>query len=230
MLGCPRGWSSPRPAARYSSDPKDETAEGSCTPVPRSRITDFVTIALLFALTLSTGTLAVLNPGRTLWPGEMPPGPEGALEGSVMPGSGTAQSDDTSPDDDSAAVPQSPEATGLAQEDIVLLARLITAEAGGQPYEGQVAVGAVVMNRIASGLFASTVKGVVFQPGQFEVVRNGRINMTPTETALKAAQAAARGEDPTDGALYFFNPAKTSNRFLWSRPLKIVIGNHRFTS
>jgi len=123
-----------------------------------------------------------------------------------------------------------PPQSRLSESDIRLLARLITAEARGQPYAGQVAVGAVVMNRMRSNSFPDSVRAVIYQPGQFEPVANGHINTEPTETALKAARAAAAGEDPTGGALYFFNPAKTSNAFLWRRPHKVTIGDHRFTS
>ena len=118
----------------------------------------------------------------------------------------------------------------LSEDDIDLLAHLIHAEARGEPYQGQVAVGAVILNRVKSELFPNTVASVIYQPGQYEVVANGQINLTPDPSSLEAAREAAAGEDPTGGALFFFAPAKTSNAFLWSRALKVVIGNHRFTA
>jgi len=109
-----------------------------------------------------------------------------------------------------------------------LLARLIRGEAESEPYVGQVAVGAVVLNRVASPLFPNTLAGVIYQPYQFEVVDNGRINLPPTQESINAAWDAIRGWDPTNGALFFFDPAKTTNAFLWSLPVHVVIGGHRF--
>jgi N-acetylmuramoyl-L-alanine amidase len=109
-----------------------------------------------------------------------------------------------------------------------LLARLITAEAQGEPYEGQVAVGAVVMNRVKSPDFPNTIKEVIYQPYQFEPTLNGWIDKPAVESAVRAAREAIAGSDPTGGALFFFNPAMTNNAFLWSRPYKTTIGNHRF--
>ncbi|MCL6581554.1 MAG: cell wall hydrolase [Firmicutes bacterium] len=117
----------------------------------------------------------------------------------------------------------------LTENDLLLLARLINGEARGEPYLGHVAVGAVVVNRLKSDEFPDTVAGVVYQPGQFAVVADGQINLEPSESCLEAARAAAAGEDPTGGALYFWRPDRTWNDYLWSRPLKAVIGQHRFT-
>lgn len=118
----------------------------------------------------------------------------------------------------------------MTPDELYLLARLINGEARGEPYIGQVAVGAVVLNRVrAGGEFPNTVTGVIYQPGQFEPVHNGQINLTPTDSCLKAAKAAASGQDPTSGALYFWEPDKTWSDYLWSRPFKITIGGHRFT-
>lgn len=117
-----------------------------------------------------------------------------------------------------------------SNNDVYLLAQLIRAEAEDQPYVGQVAVGAVVLNRVRSPHFPNTVAGVIFQPGQFEPVDNGRIFLQPTQTQIEAARAALQGWDPTGGAVYFFNPYKTSSGFLWSRPWKTTIGSHRFTA
>jgi spore germination cell wall hydrolase CwlJ-like protein len=117
----------------------------------------------------------------------------------------------------------------LTPAEMDLLARCINGESRSEPFTGQVAVGAVIMNRVKSPSFPNTVREVIYAKGQFEVVRNGQINLKPTEKSVAAAEAAAAGEDPTGGALYFFDPSKTRNSFLWSRPLKITIGCHRFT-
>lgn len=119
--------------------------------------------------------------------------------------------------------------TRFSQEDVYLMAQLITAEAQGEPYEGQVAVGAVILNRVKSPLFPNTIPGVIYEQYQFEPVMNGAIYNQPTNSAVNAAREAINGWDPSYGALYFFNPSKTSNGFLWSRPFKTTIGNHRFT-
>lgn len=113
-------------------------------------------------------------------------------------------------------------------DDVYLLARLIHAEARGEPYAGQVAVGAVVLNRTRSGRFPGTIAGVIFDPWQFEVAANGQLWLEPSATALQAARDALAGWDPTGGALYFFNPAKAWSSFLWSRPFLTVIGGHYF--
>lgn len=131
------------------------------------------------------------------------------------------------------ATPTEPPATGtlppgITKADVDLLARLITAEAQGEPYEGQVAVGAVVMNRVKSPDFPNTIREVIYQPYQFEPTLNGWIDKPAVESAVRAAREAIAGADPTNGALFFFNPANTSNAFLWSRPLKTTIANHRF--
>lgn len=129
-----------------------------------------------------------------------------------------------------AAAPVTPVSTaGVSQGDNVeLLARLISAEARGEPYIGQVAVGAVLLNRLESPSFPNTLAGVIYQPGAFESVSNGQINLAPTAEARRAANDALSGWDPTYGCLYFYNPAKTSNAFIWSRKIVIKIGKHNF--
>lgn len=112
--------------------------------------------------------------------------------------------------------------------DMNLLSRLIYAESRGEPYTGQVAVGAVVLNRIKNSSFPNTMAGVIYQAGAFSVVNDGQINLTPNDTARKAAQDAYNGWDPSYGSIYYFNPAKTTNAWIWSRPHVITIGNHRF--
>ena len=111
---------------------------------------------------------------------------------------------------------------------VTLLAKLIYGEARGEPYTGQVAVGAVVMNRVKSSSFPNTIAGVIYQSGAFDAVSDGQINYTPDSTAKKAAQDALNGWDPSYGAIYYFNPATATNKWIWSRPLTVVIGKHRF--
>ena len=109
-----------------------------------------------------------------------------------------------------------------------LLARLIYGEARGEPYTGQVAVGAVVMNRVKSSAFPNTISGVIYQSGAFDAVRDGQINLSPDSTATKAAQDAINGWDPSYGAVYYFNPSTATNKWIWSRPMTVTIGRHRF--
>ena len=118
--------------------------------------------------------------------------------------------------------------TGSNTSDINLLGRLIYGESRGEPYTGQVAVGAVIMNRVKSSSFPNTIAGVIYQPGAFDAVSDGQINKTPDSTAKKAAQDAINGWDPSYGAIYYFNPATATNKWIWSRPLTVVIGKHRF--
>ena len=109
-----------------------------------------------------------------------------------------------------------------------LLSRVIYGEARGEPYTGQVAVGAVVMNRIKSSSFPNTLSGVVYQSGAFDAVKDGQVNLTPDSTARKAAQDAMNGWDPSYGAIYYFNPSTATNKWIWSRPMTVIIGKHRF--
>ncbi len=109
-----------------------------------------------------------------------------------------------------------------------LLARLVYGEARGEPYTGQVAVAAVVLNRVKSSSFPNTISGVIYQSGAFDVVKDGQINMSPNSTAIKAAQDALNGWDPSYGAIYYFNPSTATNKWIWSRPMTVTIGNHRF--
>lgn len=109
-----------------------------------------------------------------------------------------------------------------------LLARLIYGEARGESYTGQVAVGAVVLNRVKSSKFPNTISGVIYQSGAFDAVSDGQINMTPDSTAKKAAQDAMNGWDPSYGAIYYFNPSTATNKWIWSRPMTVTIGKHRF--
>ena len=112
--------------------------------------------------------------------------------------------------------------------DTNLLAKLVYAESRGEPYEGQVAVASVVLNRVKSSSFPNTIAGVIYQEGAFSVVSDGQINLAPNDTAKKAAQDAINGWDPSYGAIYYFNPNTASSKWIWSRPVTVVIGNHRF--
>ena len=115
-----------------------------------------------------------------------------------------------------------------SSSDLNLLSRLIYGEARGESYTGQVAVGAVVLNRVKSSSFPNTIAGVIYQSGAFDVVSDGQINLTPNSTAKKAAQDALNGWDPTYGAIYYFNPSTAKNKWIWSRPMTVTIGKHRF--
>lgn len=109
-----------------------------------------------------------------------------------------------------------------------ILARAINGEARGEPYEGQVAVGAVILNRVDHSSFPNTIAGVIYQSGAFDSVKDGQINMEPTNTAIKAARDALNGWDPSGGSIYFFNPATSTSKWIWSRPIVKVIGKHNF--
>lgn len=116
------------------------------------------------------------------------------------------------------------------EANINLLARIISAEARGEPYKGQVAVGAVILNRIEHPSFPDTLSGVIYQNGAFTAIVDGQFNEPVASSAYNAARDALNGWDPTGGAIYYYNPAKTSNAFMHSRPVITVIGSHRFCS
>ena len=120
--------------------------------------------------------------------------------------------------------------SGSGGGDLQLLARLISAEARGEPYIGQVAVGAVVLNRVEHPSFPNSVAGVVYQPGAFSCLDDGQFDEPVSESAYRAAQDAMNGWDPSYGAIYYFNPATATSKWIWSRPLIVTIGNHRFCS
>ena len=111
-----------------------------------------------------------------------------------------------------------------------LLARLISAEARGEPYEGQVAVGAVVLNRVEHPSFPNSIAEVIYQPGAFSCLDDGQFDEPVAESAYRAARDAMNGWDPTYGAIYYFNPATATSKWIWSRPLIVNIGKHRFCS
>ena len=121
---------------------------------------------------------------------------------------------------------------GNGADDVNLLARVINAEARGEPYLGQVAVGAVIMNRVESAEFPNTITGVIYQKGQFSSVTDGQINKAFENEAQvrKAAQEAYNGSDPTNGALFFYNAKTTKSKWLYTRPTLKVIGSHTSAS
>lgn len=112
--------------------------------------------------------------------------------------------------------------------DMNLLARLVYGEARGEPYLGQVAVAAVVLNRVKSASFPNTVAGVIYQSGAFDVVSDGQINLTPNDSAKRAAQDAMNGWDPTSGCLFYYNPATATSAWIRKKTVKLSIGNHVF--
>lgn len=115
-----------------------------------------------------------------------------------------------------------------SSSDVNLLARVISAEARGEPYKGQVAVGAVVLNRVRHSSFPDTISGVIYQPGAFSCINDSNWSKPVVDSARKAAQDCINGWDPTGGCIYYYNPAKTSNKWMHSRPTITVIGSHRF--
>ena len=118
--------------------------------------------------------------------------------------------------------------SSISSSDLNLLARCVYAEARGESYVGQVAIAAVVLNRVESPSFPNTIAGVIYQPYAFTAVNDGQINLTPNSTAYKAAQDALNGWDPTYGAIYYYNPATATSSWIWSRQTTVTIGNHVF--
>lgn len=116
----------------------------------------------------------------------------------------------------------------LTNEEILLLSKLVTSEARGESYEGQVAVAAVVINRVKDSRFPNSIEDVIYQKNAFSVVKNGSINMSPTDEAYKAAQAALYGEDPTEKAVYFWNPEISTCKWIKRLNPHMRIGNHVF--
>ena len=117
---------------------------------------------------------------------------------------------------------------GYSSSDVYLLARIIGAEARGESYVGQVAVGAVVLNRVKSSSFPNTISGVIYQPYAFTCVNDGQINLSPNQTAINAAKDAMNGWDPTYGCLYYYNPKVATSSWIYSRKTVVTIGNHVF--
>ncbi len=122
----------------------------------------------------------------------------------------------------------STQASGGTSGEVWLLARVIYGEGRGEPYKGQVAIGAVVLNRVRSASFPNTIAGVIYQRGAFDAVSDGQINLAPDENAVRAARDAMNGWDPTGGCLYYYNPATATSRWMLSRPVRLRIGRHAF--
>jgi N-acetylmuramoyl-L-alanine amidase len=120
--------------------------------------------------------------------------------------------------------------TGSQQNNVALLAKVISAEARGEPYEGQVAVGAVILNRVNHPSFPNTIAGVVYQPGAFTCMVDGQIDQPVADSCYQAARDAINGWDPSGGAIYYFNPDTATSSWIWSRPLIVTIGKHWFCS
>lgn len=117
---------------------------------------------------------------------------------------------------------------GTESGDLYLLARLIHGEARGEPYVGKVAVGAVVLNRTRDSRFPSTIAGVIYQPGAFDAVYDGQINLAPDASSINAARDALNGWDPSYGSVYYYNPNTATSSWIWSRRIVVKIGNHNF--
>lgn len=117
---------------------------------------------------------------------------------------------------------------GLSANDLKIMANAVYGEARGEPYEGQVAVAAVILNRVKSPSFPNTVSGVIFQPGAFTAVDDGQIWLEPNEQARQAVQDALNGWDPSGGCLYYFNPVTATSKWIWTRPQVKTIGKHIF--
>ena len=114
------------------------------------------------------------------------------------------------------------------ESELSLLARLVSGEARGEPYIGQVAVAAVVLNRVRSDEFPDTISGVIFQPGAFDAVWDGQFDLTPTDSCIRAARDAINGWDPTGGCVYYYNPSTATNEWIWTRQVQLTIGRHAF--
>ncbi|OCT13759.1 spore cortex-lytic enzyme [Paenibacillus pectinilyticus] len=117
---------------------------------------------------------------------------------------------------------------GYSEQDINLMANAVNGEARGEPYVGQVAVAAVILNRVKSPSFPNTISGVIFQPGAFTAVADGQIWLTPNESSKKAVKDALNGWDPTGGCIYYFNPATATSKWIWTRQQVKNIGKHIF--
>ena len=116
----------------------------------------------------------------------------------------------------------------VSSNDLYLLAKCVYAEARGESYVGQVAVAAVILNRVESEKFPDTIAGVIYQPYAFTAVSDGQINLEPDQTAYNAARDALNGWDPTYGCLYYYNPATATSSWIWSRQTVVTIGKHVF--
>lgn len=118
--------------------------------------------------------------------------------------------------------------SSVSNANLNLLARCVYAEARGEPYVGQVAVAAVVLNRVRSSSFPNSISGVIYQAGAFTCVDDGQINLTPNQSAYNAARDALNGYDPTGGCLYYYNPATATSKWIWSLKVTLTVGKHSF--
>jgi N-acetylmuramoyl-L-alanine amidase len=121
-----------------------------------------------------------------------------------------------------------PTASGLSQSDLQLMQHVVYGEARGEPFEGEVAIAAVILNRLRDPRFPHTVPGIVYQPGAFTAVADGQVNLQPDAQAMRAVADAVNGWDPSHGAVYYFNPATATSAWIWSRPQILKIGKHIF--
>ncbi|MDR1001666.1 MAG: spore cortex-lytic enzyme [Oscillospiraceae bacterium] len=119
---------------------------------------------------------------------------------------------------------------GYSSSDVDMLARMISGEARGEPYTGQVAVGAVILNRVEHPSFPNSISGVLYQNGAFDALKDGQFHSAATDSAKKAAKDALNGWDPSNGAIYYYNPSTATNKWIWSRPIIARIGKHNFCS
>lgn len=117
---------------------------------------------------------------------------------------------------------------GYSSSDLYLLARCVYGESRGEPYVGQVAVAAVVLNRVKSAAFPNSISGVIYQPYAFTCVSDGQLYLEPDQSAYNAARDAMNGWDPTNGCLYYYNPSTATSAWIWSRPIMLQIGRHNF--
>ena len=118
--------------------------------------------------------------------------------------------------------------SATVSRDADLLAHIIHGEARGEPYIGKVAIAAVILNRTRDGRFPKTIAGVIYQPGAFDAVADGQINLQPNQSAYTAARDALNGWDPTYGCIYYYNPSTATSKWIWSRPIMLKIGDHNF--
>ncbi|MOA09012.1 Spore cortex-lytic enzyme precursor [compost metagenome] len=166
------------------------------------------------------------KPGlETSVPGEVGSAPPAQKE-TAQTGTETRTGTETAKKESEELAPSS--AMGLSDNDLRIMANAVYGEARGEPFEGQVAVAAVILNRVKSPSFPNTASGVIFQPGAFTAVADGQIWLEPNENARKAVQQALNGWDPSGGCLYYFNPETATSKWIWTRPQVKTIGKHIF--
>lgn len=134
----------------------------------------------------------------------------------------------SNPEQNGQAATVSRKPANRSSHNLVSLAKVVHGEARGEPFVGQVAIAAVVLNRVESDKFGNTVNEVIFEPGAFTAVSDGQYYLKPNDEAYRAAQAALDGWDPTNNAIYYWNPATATNKWIWSRPITTKIGKHVF--